>query len=339
MGMNILAVDDDPLQLVVLSATLASAGLPPLRTATSAAAALEEISTAMVPFDLFLLDIQMPETDGIALCQQIRALRDYREVPVIMLTAVKERGYMERAFAAGAHDYVTKPFDKLELVTRIRIAHRVASARREAEQERTALDTFREEVCDANGMTPDAPVTILGVPNVVDYIVLSNFMLEMPFLQTFSATAFAVQITGFTTIYHAIGKSGAYDLLTNVARALSLPLTGRGFFVAYAGSGIFVCAAQGGGELSLEDLVQEVETEISEGAVVGAAGRRYPLALAWGRQQTNGLFTLDRRTGLLLRAIDDVNRAPGGTGTGPRFASSRRKAPTLLRRLTGLKYA
>lgn len=155
--MNILAVDDDPLQLAVLSTTLVDAGLPPLWTAT-AAAALAETGAAMVPFDLALRDIQMPETDGVALCQKIRALPQYRETPVIMVTAMRERGQVERTFAAGAHDYVTKPFDRLELVTRIRIADRIADARHRAAMDRGALERFRQEVCDAGGMTDEAQI-------------------------------------------------------------------------------------------------------------------------------------------------------------------------------------
>lgn len=69
-------------------------------------------------FDLVLLDVMLPEVDGITLCTEIKAAND--RTPVILLTASDEDGARERGMAAGATDYLNKPFDLNELLARVR---------------------------------------------------------------------------------------------------------------------------------------------------------------------------------------------------------------------------
>ncbi|WP_415182680.1 response regulator [Phaeovulum sp.] len=342
--MNILAVDDDELQLTVLSATLGSLGFPPARIATSAAIALEEIKESMVPFDLFLLDIKMPNTDGIELCKQIRSMPGYEDAAVIMITALTERSHMDRAFEAGAVDYVTKPFDKIELLTRINVARQVASAKHEADRRKKAFSALQRQVYEIAGSTSGAPATIFGVPNVIDYMVLSNFMLQIPFSRTFSATSFAVKIREFEKLHLSLElEPGAiYEVLTLVAKALSRQLIGRGFFVAYAGSGVFVCAAQWTCDLPLEEIADEVQSQIFEIEMVGGSDRRQAISVEFGRRQTNGVFTLDRRVGLLLRAISDMENTTSGSNVTHGRPNGRRRAGTflsVLQRLLGFGHA
>jgi DNA-binding response OmpR family regulator len=68
-------------------------------------------------FDLLLLDVMLPELDGIRVCQQLRARGD--EVPIVMLTAKGSEDDILRGFEAGADDYVTKPFSVRELLARV----------------------------------------------------------------------------------------------------------------------------------------------------------------------------------------------------------------------------
>lgn len=339
--MNILAVDDDELQLAVLSATLVDQGLPPPTTATSADEAIELLSSTLETFDLFLLDIRMPGSDGIELCKRIRSTPGYEGAAVIMLTALTDRQNIERAFAAGATDYVTKPFDKLELLTRIRIAARSNREKVHAERRKRAFTALQQEVFDAAGTSPETAVTILGVPGVVDYLVLSNFMLQLPFTTTVSATAFAVRIRNFERMFYAAGSGSIYQLLATVAQALASNLTGQGYLLAYAGSGTFICAAPRYFELPLDEFSSDVQRRLAE-VDVYEFYEAEPISLVFGKHQHNAFLSFDRRVGLLLRAAASVGCTQVGGREGSRISDQQVSASglgLLLRRLIGASNA
>ena len=126
--MRILAVDDDTHILEVLEAVLLDSGYQEVVTTASPLDALRIATNSTEIFDCLLLDIQMPEMDGIALCRRMRMIRGYEEIPIVMLTAMTEREYVARAFEAGATDYLTKPFDVLEIGARLRVASKLRQA-------------------------------------------------------------------------------------------------------------------------------------------------------------------------------------------------------------------
>ncbi len=88
-----------------------------VRVARSGDEALEALSNA-VP-DLVLLDIMIPGPNGYEVCKKIRANPEWCDIPVMMLTAKGREAERERGLAAGATDFVTKPFSTRELVDRV----------------------------------------------------------------------------------------------------------------------------------------------------------------------------------------------------------------------------
>lgn len=120
---NILAVDDDPSLRELIPMLTAESELGNVTTASSGHQALEIIESAPTAFNCFLLDISMPGMDGIELCNAIRKLPAHENTPIIMLTAMRDVEYLSLAFKAGATDYVTKPFDIVEFVERVRAAN------------------------------------------------------------------------------------------------------------------------------------------------------------------------------------------------------------------------
>lgn len=111
----ILVVDDVKPNRQLLFAHLAGMGAE-LREAADGAEALELI-TASEP-DLILLDISMPRMDGLTLCRRLKADRRLRLIPVVLLTAQVDRDTRIAGLAAGADDFLTKPFDPEEVIVR-----------------------------------------------------------------------------------------------------------------------------------------------------------------------------------------------------------------------------
>ncbi len=115
---KILVVDDERINRKVLENHLTIAGYD-IVEARSGDEALNVLSNAD-PFDLILLDIMMPGISGFEVCEKIRKTYTASELPVIMLTAKNRVSDLVNGFNSGANDYLTKPFSKNELLSRIK---------------------------------------------------------------------------------------------------------------------------------------------------------------------------------------------------------------------------
>lgn len=116
-GSRVLVVDDVPKNLQVVGTMLRNAGYA-VMPATSGARALEGIRVQLP--DLILLDLMMPEIDGLEGSPLVKADPVTREIPIVFLTASNEMEHLVQGFEAGAVDYVTKPFNPPELLARVR---------------------------------------------------------------------------------------------------------------------------------------------------------------------------------------------------------------------------
>jgi len=114
---RILIVDDNPKNLQVLGKFLQNDQYE-LEFAINGSAALEWLE--IKPFDLILLDINMPGMDGFEVCKKIRSDHKMDKMPVIFLTAETFRESVLKGFEIGAQDYITKPFDSRELIMRVK---------------------------------------------------------------------------------------------------------------------------------------------------------------------------------------------------------------------------
>ncbi|MGZ4959036.1 MAG: HD-GYP domain-containing protein [Methylomonas sp.] len=114
---KILAVDDTPASLKLLTDILNEEGYE-VRAALNGQLALH--SAISNPPELVLLDIRMPETDGFEVCRQLKAHPETRAVPVIFVSALSETNEKVEGFELGAVDFVTKPFQREELLARVR---------------------------------------------------------------------------------------------------------------------------------------------------------------------------------------------------------------------------
>lgn len=114
---TILIVEDDSIVAKLLKHTLTKRGFA-ITVAENGQEAIENLDKIEPP-DLILLDIILPFFDGFEVLKKIRGVKDWRNVPIIMLTSKTQELSIVRAFDYGADDYVTKPFQIEELVVRI----------------------------------------------------------------------------------------------------------------------------------------------------------------------------------------------------------------------------
>jgi CheY-like chemotaxis protein len=113
MAKRILIVDDDELVLIALRELLRPAGYV-VETVSSGSQALERLSKEM--FDLLILDIIMPEMDGFELCKRIREKENYRDVPIVFLTAKSREEDRKMGIDAGANLFLSKPISPQKLL-------------------------------------------------------------------------------------------------------------------------------------------------------------------------------------------------------------------------------
>src|SRR5687768_9293542 len=113
---RVLLVDDAKANLDILVDGLK--GDHKLSLALNGEAALQ--IAARTPPDLVLLDIMMPGLDGYEVCRRMRQMPETAEVPIMFLSSLEDVHNKTRGFEAGANDYVTKPFDLLEVKARVR---------------------------------------------------------------------------------------------------------------------------------------------------------------------------------------------------------------------------
>ncbi|MEV8507070.1 response regulator [Actinoplanes sp. NPDC051475] len=116
---TILLVEDDPDIRHLVAYKLGKGGMDVIGVADGVAA-LREARTH--PPDLVLLDVRMPHMSGIEVCRELRAGPLSPDVPIIMLTARSRPQDLEQGFAAGATDYIVKPFSPRELLERVEAA-------------------------------------------------------------------------------------------------------------------------------------------------------------------------------------------------------------------------
>ncbi len=139
----VLVVDDVPANRELLEGRLADLGYT-VHQASDGIEALEAIA-AEEP-DLVLLDIDMPRLDGISVCERLKAHPTRRLVPVVVLTAYQDRDTRIRAIAAGADDFLSKPFDAQELLVRTRVLLRERALNKRLDASENVLRAFARAV-------------------------------------------------------------------------------------------------------------------------------------------------------------------------------------------------
>jgi len=131
---TILLVDDNVQNLELMQAFLEE--LPcSIETASDGVEAMQAIER--VKPSLIILDVMMPRMSGFEVCQKIKSQPATREIVIIMVTALNEVSDYERAVECGTNDFITKPVNKLELLTRVRTLLELSLMKQSFENEST----------------------------------------------------------------------------------------------------------------------------------------------------------------------------------------------------------
>jgi len=136
---RILIVDDVPKNIQVAANILQRQGYH-MAFAQNGKAALSQIRANC--FDLVLLDIMMPEMDGFEVCMEMKNAPETKDIPIIFLTAKTDTDSIVKAFELGAMDYVTKPFNGAELLSRVKTHLELNHTRRKLVEANASKDKF-----------------------------------------------------------------------------------------------------------------------------------------------------------------------------------------------------
>lgn len=167
MANKILIVDDEPFNLDLLEQELADYDYV-LERASDGVEALEK--TASFAPDVILLDYMMPRMNGLEVVKQLRENPQHKGIPVILLTAKATQEDKVAGLDAGADDYVTKPFDSIELLARVRAMMRLKEMHDQLEEwNKTLAEKVQQQVTEIERMarlkrylSPQIAETILG---------------------------------------------------------------------------------------------------------------------------------------------------------------------------------
>lgn len=160
---RILIVDDSPVNLKIISGLLAHTH--EVLTAGDGKTAIHQ-ATMKKP-DLILLDIIMPEMDGLEVCRYLKSQAVTREIPVIFITVVSEPQDIVKAFEVGGQDYITKPFSALELCARIKTHLELQVSREALKAYARELEAKNKELNDTLARLEVVAITdyLTGLPN------------------------------------------------------------------------------------------------------------------------------------------------------------------------------
>lgn len=140
---TILIVDDDSISCMAIEGLLSSEPYDLHFVFNSP----DAIATAITLHpDLILLDVMMPIMDGYETCRQIRSQPDIAEVPIVLITSLDDQPSRITGLQAGADDFISKPYNKMELFARVQTIIRLNRYRRIAEQQTELLTAYDKTI-------------------------------------------------------------------------------------------------------------------------------------------------------------------------------------------------
>jgi phosphoserine phosphatase RsbU/P len=270
--MRILIVDDSDDARDLTEAAILSAGYNKVVTAASASEALKILDAGRATdeppgVDLILLDIVMPEMDGIEACARIRSESRFSDIPIIMVTSLNDMDSLSNAFVAGANDYVTKPINRIELSARVRSALKLKSELERRQARERELLGFLSPGGDRRATASIDEVTGLFVGPVAEAYLASATHHQ----RDGTTSILALSLDRFDNYRSAHGKDACNRVLAEVAQAVRGLAATIGTIAAVYPNGVIVivapeCSAHAAKQLGeyLRGAVQKLKLRNSE---------------------------------------------------------------------------
>jgi len=280
--MRVLVVDDDPVILDLLRVILQQEGHESIHVAESGQAALDILGRKDDVFDVLILDIAMPSMDGITLCRKIRDLPAYADTPIIMLTAKSDSLSIESAFAAGANDYITKPFDVKGIGVRIQIAERMM---REG-CKTYSIDSQKVLLTGTAGSHDfdlGDPVRINKISQHTDPFSLGNYLSQLARTRVDKTSVFAAKIGSFKDYYESCTSQELLVLISEVWNGISSSADNSRLLGAYVGSGTFICIATDDVQEVWPAMEHQIGSYLDNSEAVNTSGLSSGISVTLGR--------------------------------------------------------
>lgn len=304
--MKILAVDDDALALELLSAALSDFGHNDLTTANSAREAVDILHATASPFQCILLDIRMPGMDGVELLGLIRAMGAYKDTPVLMLTSMTDMAYVEAAFARGATDYITKPFEKLELQVRLSIAKRIVDEQARSFSSNMAEAALRNEVETILSFGFEDAIVLSDLDAVIGPMAMENYLLKWPRTKAVTSSAIGIHVRGMERMFQRCSDTNTYFNLVDIAEALTLELRTTDFLMTYLGRGDFFAVFRKGSLPVGDDLEPMLQAQVDALGLTFDDGASCDLDVMVSDEVMLGLWSAGNAVALRDMAMDSL---------------------------------
>lgn len=223
----ILVVDDVSKNLQVIVEILERVGYE-TTFASSGQQALERVNAAKP--DLILLDLMMPEMNGLEVCEKLKADSELADIPIIFLTASTEKEHLLQAFEKGAMDYITKPFYAPELLARVRTHLELRYARKELKK---LLNEQKEFIQELERLATTDSLT--GVFNRRHLFTLAEQELNRALRYNSSFSVLVLDIDCFKQINDTYGHAVGDHALSVIAKTILNCLRTVDFFGRFGG--------------------------------------------------------------------------------------------------------
>lgn len=266
--MAIVIVDDTSFSLEVIKASLRAAGYLDIITLKSAKELYQLIDgqseRGIVEIDLILMDIVMPEINGIEACQSVKKRDWLVDVPVIMVTSRTDKNDLQLAFSSGAMDYIKKPLDNVELLARVRSALKLKheTARRKARELELLEVTRQLQAANERLQNLSFIDGLTGIPNRRNFDQRLQQELKRSIREKNSLSLILLDIDYFKAFNDTYGHLKGDDCLITVASTLVKTLRRPADFPARYGGEEFSVVLPNTDDIGAAIIAEELRASV-----------------------------------------------------------------------------
>jgi diguanylate cyclase (GGDEF)-like protein len=301
---KIFVVDDTPDNVELLTRILNRAGFD-VSSADGGQLALEMIEHD--PPELVLLDIQMPGMDGYEVCRRLKENPALSAIPVIFVSALDDVSDKVKGLEMGAVDYVTKPYQRAEVLARVRIQLKIYRLQRELEQRNAVIEQQKSELEVANAELMRLSTTdhLTGIPNRRRFIELVEEEIRVADRYGATFTLVMLDVDRFKAVHDTYGHDVGDQVLRHVATTIRSSLRASDAVARWGGEEFMVLLRRTDEETGY-DVTEKLRKRLAESPVdpvgtvtasFGATQYRTPETFATVSNRVDELLYTAKREG------------------------------------------